>query len=319
MTGNLSTLLAVGAIAVVAPLVAAACLLWFTPAPAARLRVVIEPTTEPTADAVAGPRSNWRQPNWQWASVRRPDAQVRVRAIAGVAATAALWGFAGSFLTVTVLVGVAIAAVLARRAKSRRDDAAIRQAVYELCRGIAVELRAGGTPAAAFRAAVAASPEPLRGELSHAAQFVTHAEPAEFADLLIGLRAVRPAFGGLASLAACWHVVVASGAMLAPAIDRVAEALRDEIDLEQALAISLAAPRATVRLLAGLPLLGLGLGAVIGAHPLAFLVGSPAGVCCFLLAAAFDAGGVAWARRIANRATRAGLRGGRVIGSRQTG
>ncbi len=105
---------------------------------------------------------------------------------------------------------------------------------------------------------------------------------------------------------ACWRVAAASGAALAPAIDRVADALQDEIDLGREVTSIMAGPRATVHVLAGLPLIGLLLGTAIGARPIDFLFGSAPGVGCLFGAVVFDALGVAWARRIARRAARLG-------------
>ncbi|MDQ1486819.1 MAG: tight adherence protein, partial [Actinomycetota bacterium] len=71
-------------------------------------------------------------------------------------------------------------------------------------------------------------------------------------------------------------------------------------------AAALAGPRSTVRLLASLPLLGLLLGTVIGANPLAFLGGSTTGVSCLATAIALDVTGVWWSARIAHRAAQIG-------------
>lgn len=284
MTGTSTLLRDMSSIVVMPVLLAAAVLLWLTPAPASRLSVIAE---RPGAELAVDRRRNpWRR-----------------RAMFGGFAVASLWVLAGPVVSAVVLGAVAVVMIVSARAKARRDDIAIRLAVYELCRAVAGELRTGSTPARAFRSAVAASPEPLRSGLRPATDFVGDAEPAEFADVLTRVAASRPALVGLARLAACWRVVVAAGAMLAPAIDRVADALRDEVDLGQALATSLAAPRATVRLLAALPLFGLTLGVAIGARPVAFLVGSPAGLGCLAFAGAFDVAGVVWARRITSRAT----------------
>ncbi|HEY0870009.1 MAG TPA: type II secretion system F family protein, partial [Acidothermaceae bacterium] len=114
----------------------------------------------------------------------------------------------------------------------------------------------------------------------------------------------EPGSSGLRRLAACWRVAAASGASLAPAIDRVADALQDEIDVGRDVTSTLAGPRATVQLLAGLPVLGLLLGTAIGARPVEFLLGSGQGLACLIAAAAFDSCGVVWARRIASRAAR---------------
>ena len=89
------------------------------------------------------------------------------------------------------------------------------------------------------------------------------------------------------------------GAGLAAACDRLAESLAADEALRREVAAALAAPRATARLLAGLPLVGLALGAGLGAHPLRFLLGSGLGRACLLAAAVLDVAGLAWTRRLA--------------------
>lgn len=53
----------------------------------------------------------------------------------------------------------------------------------------------------------------------------------------------------------------------------------------------LAGPRATVRVLALLPLIGLGMGLLMGADPVGFLLGTPWGWACLVLAALLEAAG----------------------------
>mgnify|MGYP001557577676 CR=1 FL=1 len=222
----------------------------------------------------------------------------------GAISVTALFLLAGTAATAAVVAAVAIGGAIALRVRGHQRARAIRLAVYEMCRAIAAELRAGSTPASAFRAAAAMAPQPLFAAVHPVASEAANGDPAELADA-IAAAATGPPYHGLRTLAACWRVVVASGAMIGPAIDRVADALHDEIDLDRELDTSLAASRATVRLLAALPLVGLALGMAIGAQPLAFLLGSPAGWACLLLAALFDGAGVWWVRHITRGAIRA--------------
>src|SRR5450432_97614 len=91
---------------------------------------------------------------------------------------------------------------------------------------------------------------------------ITVGRRGDIADLAnaVALVATNPGCAGLRRVAACWRVAAASGAALAPAIDRVADALQDEIDLGRDVTSTLAGPRATAHLLAGLPIIGLLLG-----------------------------------------------------------
>jgi len=101
------------------------------------------------------------------------------------------------------------------------------------------------------------------------------------------------------SLAACWSVGEGSGAGLARAVDRVVSAARADEEVRREVRAALAAPRATARVLAVLPLVGLALGTALGASPLAWLTGSPAGVLCLLAGLACAAAGVVWTSHLA--------------------
>lgn len=186
-----------------------------------------------------------------------------------------------------------------------RELSLTRTAVVDLCRAMAAELRAGRASAEAFAAAVQASPTRLSDLLQSAIAVGRRGDTGELADAVARV-AETPGCDGLRAVVACWRVAAASGAALAPAIDRVADALQDEIDLSREVASIMAGPRATVRVLAGLPVIGLLLGTAIGARPIDFLLGSALGVGCVLGAVVLDALGVAWSRRIAHRAARLG-------------
>lgn len=227
--------------------------------------------------------------------------------ILGVTCGFVFWLLAGTAVAVGVLCVVGAGAYGSSRAAARRRERDARITVIEFCRAISAELRAGRAANAAFCAAAATAAESLREVMSSAVEVAARGDPAELAEAIDATSARAPAtFGGLHHVAACWRVVSSSGAMLAPAIDRIGDALHDEAELERALAGSLAAPRATVRILACLPIIGLLLGTAVGAHPLRFLFGSPAGVACLVVAIAFDAAGIWWAQRIAARAARLG-------------
>jgi tight adherence protein B len=206
-----------------------------------------------------------------------------------------------------MVVSGALAAVTLGIRRARRAGRAteIHGAIVGLCRAIAAELRAGHPSGQAFAAAVHAAPSALDLLLQPASRVAARGDIGDLADAVARV-AANPDCAGLRRLAACWRVAAASGAALAPAIDRVADALQDEIDVSRDVTSTLAGPRATVHLLAGLPVLGLLLGTAIGARPVDFLLGSGPGVGCLLAAASLDAAGMTWARRIARQASRFG-------------
>jgi tight adherence protein B len=191
------------------------------------------------------------------------------------------------------------AVVLARRTRRLEEDR-LRAAVISLCDGLAAELTAGRPPAAALSAALSvldpgtiAFPEP---DSLHLAQ--PNPDPADFLEAA----AARPGADGLRLLAACWRIGAERGGSFASVVDGLATTLRDEQAHRDEVAGQLAGPRATARLLAILPLLGLAMAAALGAHPIAFLLGTWPGFICLVLGAALDIAGLTWTRRIADSA-----------------
>ena len=159
-----------------------------------------------------------------------------------------------------------------------------RAVVVDLCRALAAELRAGRASAEAFAAAVRAGPTQLRAVLQSAVAVGRRGDAGDLADAVARVAAI-PGCDGLRAVVACWRAAAASGAALAPAMDRVADALQDEqdeIDLGREVTSIMAGPRATVHVLAVLPVIGLLLGTAIGARPINFLFGSVPGAGCVL-------------------------------------
>ena len=100
------------------------------------------------------------------------------------------------------------------------------------------------------------------------------------------------------SLAALWEVSEDSGAALAGALDRLIAGARQAEQVRREVSAQLAGPRATVRVLALLPLVGLGMGLLMGADPIGFLTGTPWGWVCLVVAAVLEVAGVFWMRRL---------------------
>lgn len=99
-------------------------------------------------------------------------------------------------------------------------------------------------------------------------------------------------------LAACFDIAEASGCPLADVLTRFAAQLEAEDDADAARQTALAGPRATVRLLTWLPLMGLGLGAALGVDPLATLLGTPIGLAALFAGVVLTAAGRAWSARL---------------------
>jgi tight adherence protein B len=84
-------------------------------------------------------------------------------------------------------------------------------------------------------------------------------------------------------------------------------ALRAEAGAEADRAAAMAGPKATAGVLSLLPVAGIALGMLIGADPAGTLFTTPLGRGCLLVGFALWVLGVWWARRLVDRATRAGL------------
>lgn len=98
-----------------------------------------------------------------------------------------------------------------------------------------------------------------------------------------------------------------TGAPTADVLDSCAHGVMEAAEASAARRVALAGPKASARMLSWLPLLGLGLGMVMGADPLGFLTGSMIGMGCLLVGLMFEVVGILWVRRLAARAEEAAL------------
>lgn len=105
-----------------------------------------------------------------------------------------------------------------------------------------------------------------------------------------------------------------AGAPLATSLERAAEHAEERIDALLGRQSALAAPRATGRILSWLPLLGLGLGVLMGSDPVSVLTGSILGALTGLFGLGLAFAGRRWTAALVHRAevesTRAGHTGG---------
>lgn len=176
------------------------------------------------------------------------------------------------------------------RVPFRRRSRVTTETVVELIEALRDELAAGTSLRPAFERSVASTGHDV--------------VPQALAVCRMGgdvPEALREEAGGeqlLVSLAALWQVSEGSGAAMAAALDRLIDGARDAARLKRTVAGELAAPRASARVLALLPLVGIGMALVSGANPLGFLFTTPAGLACVALAAVFEAAGVMWMRRL---------------------
>jgi tight adherence protein B len=202
------------------------------------------------------------------------------------------------------VLGMAVAAAAVGPVRRRID--AVRQrercsaATVEITFALAGELRAGRTPAQALDA-VAAVAGPLRPALEAAGVAVAvGADPAGE----LARAAAMPGAERLRYVSSAWAVADAAGGRIAVVLERLSEAMDSDLELRQELDSAMAGPRATMVLLAGLPLLGLALGQAVGANPLELLLHRPIGWALLGAAAVLDGLGVIATRMIARSALR---------------
>ncbi|WP_410094791.1 MULTISPECIES: type II secretion system F family protein [unclassified Streptomyces] len=255
--------------------------------------VVARDTGARRARALMGRR---RKAQWwptAWAKVRDLADRRREWLCAPVAALLALLGE-----SVLPLVLGAVAVPLARRwlgrRERRRECERAAHAVTALCRAVIGELRAGREPGQALLVAERdADALGLAGPAVLAAARFGGDVPAALLQASTG-----PGLDGLAGMAACWRVAVNGGAGLGAGLARLEGALRGERRRREELRAQLAGAWSTVAVLALLPMLGLGLGAALGADPLRVLLHSPGGLVCLVTGGLLEAAGLFWASRI---------------------
>ena len=200
---------------------------------------------------------------------------------------AALTTGAPMAIVVATAVGVALFAHRQVRLGRARAASMLRRsqtgAALDL---LAAELRAGILP---------------RDALTAVAVDVPMLHPAAVAasrggDVVAALRSAghEPGAAVLADLAGAWHVAERAGAPLAAVLDRVAASSRDDAEVDREVQAEAAPARATGRLMAVLPVLGLSLGAGMGADPVHVLTGTVLGASCLAAGLALACAGLAW-------------------------
>lgn len=187
---------------------------------------------------------------------------------------------------VASLIVIATSARLLLQDRSLRRAAQLRVLVAHACNVLASQIRVGRVPAEALTSAACDCP--------------VLADAARVQDMggdvttVWRTAATQPGQAGLADLARAWQVSARTGAPLAHSLEQVAAALTADVALRAVIAGELAAPRATGKIMAVLPLCGLGMGYLLGGDPLHFLLSSPIGWGCLVFGASLAAAGVLW-------------------------
>lgn len=93
-----------------------------------------------------------------------------------------------------------------------------------------------------------------------------------------------------------------SGSSINGSLSQVAQSLINRRKHEQLISTELASTRATVFVLAGLPIMGFAMGLILGADSISWLLGTGAGRVCLLLGLALEVAGWLWISRLLDRA-----------------
>ncbi len=121
------------------------------------------------------------------------------------------------------------------------------------------------------------------------------------ADLSSGVVAAL-AGSPLAVIAVAWLVAAEVGAPLGAAARGISELFRERAQTARDIDVAVSGPRATARLVSGLPLAGLAMGWLMGVDVLGVLLGSPAGLGLLAAGGALGIAGHLWSRSQVRRA-----------------
>lgn len=235
--------------------------------------------------------SRWRLP-------AELPARSRWAVVGGIAVLSGVFVAPAAGIAAGLLGGVGVTllgSMLERRSAGRR-----RASMVEAIGAVAAELRAGLAPVDALHAAGEAASGPVGRALRETASTV-----ALGGDASAALLAAAAEIGELSRIAGAWRVSARSGASLGDVLDRVEADLRADLEHRQRIDADLSGARATAGLLAALPILGLGLGSTMGAHPLHVLLHTVPGGLALVIGAGLDALGLWWTSRILSGAERA--------------
>lgn len=233
--------------------------------------------------------------------LRPMSARRRVVDARGVGCLAACAAVAGVVLLplTTVLAGAAVAATVSLRYRRRRQRlrAAGEGRALEAALDVLVgELRVGVHPVQAFGVAA----DETAGAVSISLRGVA-ARARLGADVVAGLRSAARSSAQPTQwyrLAACWQLAAEHGLAIATLMRTAQRDIVERQRFSSRVDSAMAGARATAAILAGLPVLGVLLGQLIGARPLSFLLGGHAGGWLLVVGSVLTCTGLLWSDRI---------------------
>jgi tight adherence protein B len=159
------------------------------------------------------------------------------------------------------------------------------------------QLHAGVNQSEALKFAVSRAPEFALSSTRQALSSQTNALSALAKDSLIYK---APSLSRCANLL---DLSSKSGSSVNEALTQVADKLMNRRNQEQLIVTELASTKATVFVLAGLPIMGAVMGLMLGADSISWLFGSSAGRVCLVLGLGLELVGWLWIKRLLNRAS----------------
>jgi tight adherence protein B len=162
------------------------------------------------------------------------------------------------------------------------------------------ELRVGAHPAAAFDVAA----HETAGAVAGACRAVA-ARARLGADVAAGLRGIGETSVLQAHwerLAVCWQLAADHGLAMSALVQAAQRDIAERQRFSDQVRSAMAGARATAAILASLPLFSVVMGQLIGARPMAFLLGGQLGGCLLVVGLTLVCGGLLWSDRITDQA-----------------
>ncbi|MEO7261428.1 MAG: type II secretion system F family protein [Jatrophihabitantaceae bacterium] len=297
MPGLTLTLLGAGLLVAPAPVLAQRRLTWLA-------------ATRWAAPADLGPftRTGWAAA-WQSLAQQALAHRWLGAAVAAVSAGMAVSVAAGPVLGLLVAVTGLGLTGCARLLSAERDSARRRAELAAIVTVLQNEYTAGATIGAAFTAAAVVSGR-FRAAVDRAAALARDGH-----EVAAALRTEQ----NLAPLAIACDLAGRSGASLARSLAGVQADLTADQRTYRAVRTALAGPRSSALLLSGLPLVGLAMGAAMGAHPQRVLTHTGIGRLVLAVGVVLDLAGLAWTLALSRRVLNGRAPGGRASGGRAPG
>lgn len=205
------------------------------------------------------------------------------------------WFVGGPAATVAAAIVLATAWLLRRRLRREREQAALRRELAQGVEALVGELRTGASQVDSCEAAAGESSGRVRQVLETAS-----ARCRLGGSCSDSLLAEPWPSGDLRRIGAIWQVAERHGLPVGDLLEAARRDLAGRLRFDDAVQSSLAGPRATATVLSVLPLFGLALGEVMGAHPVGVLLGGGVGGILLIAGCAFACAGRLWTQAIAN-------------------